>query len=481
MSNNNNNANNVLNTFVRAQMNKWNTRLMMYCELYQWRMVLIRLGTHPHEVAIKSHNGKTPLHVACGSHAAKIIVHSLSSACPQAVSMVDSNGMTPLHVACSSRNACPDSIRCLLRWVTDETMIQDLDGDTPLHVACRVGAPMEVLKLLLDSNPTALLVRDQEDLTPMQRLWVRHFVRLGEEPIRNISKKEDFSIELWETWEKTELLLRYLYKSSFATSSSGTTFRVVHAAVANDCPRDIVRIATCLYPHQLLETDDFGRRPASVAAMAPLFKVHDLTFRGYSYINGVGHVGNSGPDTEASNSIEPHLAIQMDGTIIEVPSVLEILVKAEPSVACEDWVGPSFSSPLLHLALVHGKGWNDGVKSIVEANPDAVSVRDSQSGLMPFMLAAASSGGSLMSPAHQITTILELLKRAPELVIPCSIDEIEAMKAFTSRPKRCPFYSSSSGAIDSSSSLSTSHSYDSRAETDTEMMDKKISSKKIRC
>jgi hypothetical protein len=440
-----NDINNVLHTFVRAQMNKWNTRLMMYCELYQWRMVLIRLGTHPQEVAIKAHNGKTPLHVACGSHAAKIIVHSLSSACPQAVSMVDGNGMTPLHVACSSRNACADSIRCLLRWVRDETLLQDLDGDTPLHVACRVGAPLEVLQLLLEHNPKALLLRDREHLTPLQRLWVRHFVRLGEETIQNITQRSDMPLELLETWEKTELLLKGLARSTFTSFSAGKRFRVLHVAAANDCPREIVRIAACFYPEQLLEEDDFGRRPACVAAMSPLYKVRDLTMHGYSYINGIVYA-EGGEDGDAVSSsddersphipaIEWHSTTRIDGSVEEAHSVLDIVTQADPQVALEDFVGPSYEGPLLHLALSHGKGWKDGLRSVVKANPEAVSIRDRKTRLMPFMLAAACCGGCGISSAHHVTTIMELLRRDPEQVVP--LGECDTAEYTPSKVNEC--------------------------------------------
>ena len=68
-----------------------------------------------------------------------------------------------------------DVVRFLLTAGVDPNLASLLHGDTPLHAACRCGAPIEVLDVLLQANPQAVLERDYEGLTPLLRLWVRYF------------------------------------------------------------------------------------------------------------------------------------------------------------------------------------------------------------------------------------------------------------------------------------------------------------------
>jgi hypothetical protein len=93
------------------------------------------------------------------------------------------------------------------------------------------------------------------------------------------------------------------------------------------------------------------------------------------------------------------------------PSVLEILVNANPFAArIESQFGPNKGRLPLHLAVATGKPWNEGIKSVLAAFPEAISRIDPLTGLYPFLQAATTE-------RPECGVILELLKKDPSLAV----------------------------------------------------------------
>ena len=277
--------------------------LLSLIESYDWPSVSARLAAHPSDARAVLPQLRTALHFACERDAPAHVVASILSAHPAACVAVGTSGMNPLHITCSSPHASVDVVRVLLDGCPDGpraiTGQSDVDGDMPLHAACRCGAPIDVLELLLRSDPDVVHKRDHEGLTPLLRLWVRYMVMLGAEVIDAVRKRDDLTGELAEAWEKTRLLLRVAYHGSLsslvddndrdddgdakrgdsrsnATNSKAVSlanpesspacapprrpFYLLHAAAGIDCPRSVVRIAAALHPDhlRLRERNDFG-------------------------------------------------------------------------------------------------------------------------------------------------------------------------------------------------------------------------------
>ena len=375
--------------------------LLSLIESYDWAATLTRITTHPSESRIIGEEGRFPLHLACDHDAPVVVIQALLKAYPKAALRVGSSKMSPLHITCSSSHASVHVMRVLLEGGPPEQLtLRDLDGDTPLHAACRCGASMEVLEVLLHANPNVVHERDFEGLTPLLRLWVRYVVILGDDAIESVNCAADLSGELLEAWNKTELLLRCAHFGNIDEDcQQGRVFRAVHAASAVDCPRAVVKIAARVYPKQLDEKDEYGRTPLLIACQAPIFKVRDLSDEGYT-LEDVIHGderskwGNSEETTDASSQ----------------PSVIEILLHANQEAASSAACVPDrFDRLPLHLALSSGKGWNDGVKQLIEVYPEAMHVRDISTSLYPFMLAAEGWKGDL-------STTLELLRHNPSSI-----------------------------------------------------------------
>ena len=402
-------------------------------------------------------HGRTALHVACDHDAPAVVVAALLQVLPKAAVMVGTSNMNPLHITCSSSHASIHVLRVLLGmdsmdsasngtssnnsetqpppglqgYVEESLRMRDVDGDTPLHAACRCGAPMDVLELLLKAYPEAVHQRDYEGLTPLLRLWVRYVVILGDDVLANIQGPADVTGQLLEAWQKTELLLKYAYhqhqlleqqeavllppmdninsigeekKMQAETDATitnhdhtPTPFSVVHAVAAVDCPRPVVRIATVIYPHQVLEKDAQGRTPLLIAAKSPVFKVRDLSDGGYMLEDRIHG------DDVASN---PNNSILEDEDTSGQPSVVNILLDASREAArIRD---PNGRLPV-HLALKTGKRWNQGVGDLIHSYPEGLNIPGPSTKLVPFQLAAWGTKTDL-------NTLFETLRTNPALL-----------------------------------------------------------------
>ncbi|KAL7464029.1 hypothetical protein ACHAXS_004370 [Conticribra weissflogii] len=386
-------------------------------EDHQWIPAFHRMASHPEETTSIGIQGRTPLHVACDHDAPAWLVQAILAAWPEAAERVGTSYMNPLHITCSSTHASNEIVEVLLQGCRNPLRItgaRDVDGDTALHAACRCAAPMSVLLTLLRCNPITVLWRDYEGLNPIMRLWVRYFVICGEQVINNISRTSDLTPELQEAWRKSVLLLQFMIimhgRESGDLNSHQRPFRVAHAVSSVDCPRCVVRIATVLFPQDLLTRDEHGRLPIHIAASAPVYAVHDLRGEGYTFEDAI----HDDIDHEMIHQ-EGHIydnqwyeKLKQKNSDYREPSVIDILLAKCPAAASlRDFQG---QLPL-HTAVMRGKTLDEGVSALVQAYPDALTMPDKNTNLYPFMLAASVGRGR-----GDCTTIFELLRGAPDLV-----------------------------------------------------------------
>jgi ankyrin repeat protein len=386
-------------------LNPTSRTLHRLVEDHQWVAALQRMTTHPHETQQVGIQGRTPLHVACDNDAPPCVVQALLNAWPEGADRVGTSHMNPLHITCSSPHASVDVVRVLLAGCRDPfklTGAKDVDGDTSLHAACRCAAPMDVLLLLLQANPITVTWKDYEGLNPLMRLWVRYFVLVGEQIISNIKQPSDLTSDLVEAWEKSLLLLRVMdamERRGRGEQVPAGPFRAVHAASSVNCPRCVVRIAMVLFPEELLRRDEQNRLPIHIAAVSPVYPVHDLRGEGFTLEDAF-----IDDDPEAARPKK-----KKSQSKYKEPSVIDILLCGEPKAAGER--DPNGQLPL-HVAIMRGKTLDEGVQALVEAFPDALTTPDSQTNLYPFMLAASVGRGR-----GDCGTIYALLRAAPELVL----------------------------------------------------------------
>mmetsp|Transcript_53522 Transcript_53522/g.160163 ORF Transcript_53522/g.160163 Transcript_53522/m.160163 type:complete len:724 (-) Transcript_53522:74-2245(-) len=118
---------------------------------------------------VRSKHGLTPLHLACSNVAEEHVARTLLQSCVPALpglSQDEANALRAPATEWSRERKCGRSIYALLQ--TKEK------GSTPLHCAAQSGASVEVMRLLIEAQPYAALVRDAEGLSPLDILCRGH-------------------------------------------------------------------------------------------------------------------------------------------------------------------------------------------------------------------------------------------------------------------------------------------------------------------
>jgi ankyrin repeat protein/serine/threonine protein kinase len=113
---------------------------------------LIRLG--PEALRIKCRK-RLPLHIASASAPVGVVLLILG-AWPDAVRERGLVNHFALHFACNRSDADVHVISALLNAFSDAIRIKNEAENLPLHCACLSGAPLSVVRLLIDANPEAV-------------------------------------------------------------------------------------------------------------------------------------------------------------------------------------------------------------------------------------------------------------------------------------------------------------------------------------
>jgi hypothetical protein len=161
----------------QQQQQTTDTILISLVHAYDWAGTLSH-RSHPmrtlHPVR------KAALHsTACENDAPAVVIQSISRVPKASLLMAGCAGMVmstmnPLHITCSSRTASVASYSFGERSRPSVYRVTK----TVIHRCtrrCRCGAPWKYWKYCYESA-VPLFERDYEELTPVQRLWVRYFV-----------------------------------------------------------------------------------------------------------------------------------------------------------------------------------------------------------------------------------------------------------------------------------------------------------------
>ena len=115
-------------------------------------------------------NGTNPLHIACMFGSPLEIIQVLVRANPLLLNMPTSKGKSVLFLATECSRIGPESLAFLLQQTTSACNDKEFDnyrGFTPLHMACVHDRPLEVLSLLVQSDPTACFQKTLSNQTPL--------------------------------------------------------------------------------------------------------------------------------------------------------------------------------------------------------------------------------------------------------------------------------------------------------------------------
>lgn len=263
--------------------------------------------------------------------------------------------------------------------------------NTPLHIACRAACihgrfpsirdssyTSEILKILIDSDPKALMIQDQNGNIPLHHLSTYRFPRWKEnidlllsecrnhfDPslvggliIKNNSEVSPLdlicnrllhrgcSIEAWSWF--SNLLIRSA--SHFGASNIEMKVPLLHAAIRLSCTEKMIHQIVTKYPEYLELTDDSERLPLVEALCNKSTTSRMVLFLLESYKKGASHVDKTGklPLHHAALRPRTHHSI-LDQLIRAFPVALETCDNSEclypfmfAPVACTDNTAVAF-------------------------------------------------------------------------------------------------------------------------------------------
>jgi hypothetical protein len=295
---------------------------------------------------------------------------------PERAATRNDEGSTALHQA-TMNDAPVEAIDALLKAFPGATKVIDDDGWTPLHTASYFDASHEIVQRLVEADLSVVHLNDNENRVPVQLIHEVISARWHGEVKKAL--KSEFVTELigilkdenlLRVRRKAKLLIKAMYHGSICDPlPNNVLWRPLHACagVAN-CPTSFMQMATKSNLHLLHEPDENGNLPLHIAAANP----------------------------HSTNDPEEHF------------KTVAYLVEQNPAAAA---ARNNQGELPLHLAVQHGKLWEEGVKEIYEAFPAAVCERDKDWQLYPFKVAAIEGKGTMES----MNTCYMLLRSFPEL------------------------------------------------------------------
>mmetsp|Transcript_2289 Transcript_2289/g.3214 ORF Transcript_2289/g.3214 Transcript_2289/m.3214 type:complete len:753 (-) Transcript_2289:75-2333(-) len=391
-------------------------------------------------------NNRTCLHWACLKDAPPSFVKNLLAAYPQATLRQDLNFKTPLHLSCEYSSdplvslivgACPLKI----------TSYKDENGRTPLVQAIVSDRSPTVIANLLRANPTQISVNDDEENTPIVLFFKKHLGRILSflkkqgpsismtHPVKIVNKEDK---HLRDTLETAKLLLKAERQNNrfgakekqinqdnmtnYSGSTGSSDWNILEAAIESpSCPYPFVELILRLYPDKTETFNSNGYQCIHIAssqnfsnssAYLDIYKcdqckcTQDANLQPHYFRNDHRQFyrqllcKNCMQDSQFWDYEDYVPCDKATATIKALLSMNADLSKTY----CKSGALPLF------LALRSGRDWeNGGIKELVNAYPEALKIKDSESGLLPFMLIASAhddkKSSSCNQEGHQLETI----------------------------------------------------------------------------
>lgn len=339
-----------------------------------WDAARTCFETHPEILCeVDPLTGGTMLHRLCTLPAAPFDLHEMViKHFPEAVRMQEKTyHATPLHILCWTSHRTATKVQLMLQHMDpNDLKIRDLFGGTALHSACGSQASIEVIKVIVQKNPSILNDKTYENnLTALSALWHAQLRSLqGHMQISRILKGGDVNENHFDRfWEKVVFLAEESFRQS-PLCPDGLALDLtkfgLHGLLQLGAPLDLLKVAIRLHPEWASIADGDGNFPLHVVVIRRPFQVKDK-------------------------------------------EIIQMLLKAYPEAAGKKNKDGDFP---IFIAIRDMMAWEEGLKGIVHANTDTLGTRDAETGLYPFLLASSMDGGVAVDTSYQ------LLCERPDLV-----------------------------------------------------------------
>ena len=269
--------------------------------------------------------------------------------------------------------------------------------DLPVHLACRYQAPIDVLQELVTNFPATVLEQTRWGKTPLMLLFeFKTPTALGK-----------------EFWAKVILLLNAAAHSNNGNSNTANDSNneskdsplLVHSAVslgARCCPIEVLEYVIEKYPDDVAKRDKDGKLPLHIAIGPTSWS--KTTKRKYkpreqSFITRLLQANPTAARAtlEVAKTIHEYDRGERDASIHKNEArIISVQVQRYP----------------LHTALSNRHCWTGGIRELLLAAPDVLTIRDPITKLYPFQLAAVPVGETTV----ELDTVYMLLRCQPTLI-----------------------------------------------------------------
>mmetsp|Transcript_14241 Transcript_14241/g.34338 ORF Transcript_14241/g.34338 Transcript_14241/m.34338 type:complete len:454 (-) Transcript_14241:2331-3692(-) len=432
--------------------------LVKHIKRRDWSACRNRLQSYPWDAHwVHKVEKTTPLHLVCVYRAPVEVVKKLVDANPSAITARNDSGWTPLHLIVLHGSDPEVAILLIQRGGVEACSVQSPFSGSPLHLACFHGTSKDVLRAIVAANPS-MVSRGASSSSasssssgsdcasggkkPAEQLWHRF--------CRNPTNKELVAIvgddtsnsrkqmTIHQVANAQELLgqIQILMDGLAANVQQQTKMDGINNRINNTSP--IVQSSPLNNQMKMMSTATLDDKTVAATTGAVIYQIMNnqpeigdlndflevaiLSFpeSHLQYVdpktgNWLLHAACSRPPltltrhrtNRAATTTSPHSDNNNDRDLID------IFVNVLPSTAA---VKNNNGDYPLHLAITKGRRtWHTGISSLVRARSQLVHVRDRESGLYPFQL-AASVAGKVVDESPALETIFQLLLSCPHIL-----------------------------------------------------------------
>lgn len=358
-----------------------NSSIFEFIKSHDWDTVQALVESNPAiATTIDPVSGRAPLHMVCsvGSSPTQVIA-AVAAAAPQMVMHSDKvYNDTPMHIVCrNSQKTAAKAAIILQHCSNDDILRRNVIGGTCLHSACGHNAVLDVIKLIVRKNPRVLKISSFDGIPPIRGLFFAYTTSIpGVLAVGKMLKGRQVSEGHFDRfWAKADFLaLEYFrlttacpnkYKTTNSHDEASTTANIPNKFVAHglmhcDAPLNLLKIA-------------FKRDTACATAL------------------------------DAENNTPLHTLVERRPYRLYEREAIQSTLEAFPQAA--DFANHAGHIPLM-LAIRNKIPFENGVDLIFKADMTVVSLRDPETGLVPFQLAATVGGPEAFNTTFALLTAL---------------------------------------------------------------------------
>jgi hypothetical protein len=221
---------------------------------------------------------------------------------------------------------------------------------------------------------------------------------------------------------------------------------LLHSIIELGCPPELVWHSAAKYPHEVEKLDEFGKSPLFVAVEKVSNLIQEAAADSDESDPSEAADRNSESsqlEGETSKVTEEATQDKVNADILMYQEIIDILIKSRVFGKRAMAKIPDNRGRLpIHLVLEAGGLWtsdNDQnadddsnstdtarqdphiIDTLIDANPQSLLIRDKETGLFPFMIAATSNTEGVNEGTKELETIFRLLIESAEVISYCII------------------------------------------------------------